>query len=48
MDSTSGLESVLYSRESRLNNANRDGMSGWIPASKKQSGPEQKIKNYYN
>jgi len=48
MDSTSGPESARFSRENLPNNANRDGINGWTPASKKQSGQEEKMKNYFS
>ena len=48
MDSISGLESAHSYKENQQNSVSKDGMNGWIPASKKQTGPEQKIKNYYN
>jgi hypothetical protein len=48
MDLINGQESVLFCRGNRLNNASRDGMNGWIRASKKLSGQEVKTKNYCN
>ena len=48
MASINGLVYPPYCRESQPSNANKDGMSGWIPASKKPSGVEPKMKNYFN
>lgn len=43
-----GQEYLHFFKENLLNNANKDGMNGSTPVSKKHNGQEQKIKNFFN
>lgn len=48
MDLINGLVYLLFFLENQLNNASNVGINGWIHLSKKQNGPDNKMKNYYN